>query len=370
MPLILHPTTAPRPKTGVRRLLPMAGLVLIACASTRDQASPTTVAPVVSQRAPTADGTWNANGTWILALRDALQQGDSASSVEEIKAQLDEALSSSPDDISHRTTHILAASCDRHLGLEATENDVDAAIVAGFLVPDPGTSARLLDFLQQVEAFHGGIGRNNNHGSRSPDAPVLFQLAGDKFTTGGHSDHPPALASMTKHTGIEVPQGIVVADIASGVGSLSIELAKATGPDGAVFAVDIDPGVFAFLEHLVTQVPEGPRITPVRSVAENVGLADASLDLAIIHGDGFMSSGSSTPGECGAWIIPFLHSIHDALVPGAPLVVLSYAAAASLEQCGAKAGLEFESFEKIDGDAWNVAGAQDRGWLVLRRPVE
>jgi SAM-dependent methyltransferase len=80
---------------------------------------------------------------------------------------------------------------------------------------------------------------------------------------------------------LEVKPGSIVADIGSGSGLFTRQLARAVAPGGRVYAVDIDP---ALLEHVrKTAAADGiANIVTVRAPEDSPNLMAASVDLAFI----------------------------------------------------------------------------------------
>jgi len=75
--------------------------------------------------------------------------------------------------------------------------------------------------------------------------------------------------------------GMVVADVGAGSGYYSRRMARAVSPGGTVFAVDVQPQMVALLQGLARQ-PELATIQPVQATNQDLHLAPASIDLAIM----------------------------------------------------------------------------------------
>lgn len=75
--------------------------------------------------------------------------------------------------------------------------------------------------------------------------------------------------------------GMDVADVGAGTGYHARRMAPLVAPEGRVFAVDVQPQMVAMLEQAAAR--EGlENIVPVLATATNPGLADASIDLALL----------------------------------------------------------------------------------------
>jgi ubiquinone/menaquinone biosynthesis C-methylase UbiE len=112
---------------------------------------------------------------------------------------------------------------------------------------------------------------------------------------------------------LQLPSGAAVADIGAGTGLLSLDLARAVGPTGKVFAVDIVP---AFLAEVRGRAQRAG-LTNVRTVLANERSADlpaASIDLAFLCDVYHHLEYPHT----------YLASLARALRPGGRLVVIDF----------------------------------------------
>jgi precorrin-6B methylase 2 len=80
---------------------------------------------------------------------------------------------------------------------------------------------------------------------------------------------------------LRLEPGMVVADIGAGTGYYSRRIAPLVGPQGKVYAVDVQPQMVAMLRE-VAQRPGLGNVIPVLGAADDVRLPEASLDLAIM----------------------------------------------------------------------------------------
>jgi ubiquinone/menaquinone biosynthesis C-methylase UbiE len=107
--------------------------------------------------------------------------------------------------------------------------------------------------------------------------------------------------------------GMIVADVGAGTGLYTRLFARAAGPDGQVFAVDIAP---KFLEHIQKTAREAGlrNVTPVLCNPDSADLPPSSVDLVFVcdtyHHFEFPER--------------TLASIHRALRPGGRLVVVDF----------------------------------------------
>lgn len=77
-------------------------------------------------------------------------------------------------------------------------------------------------------------------------------------------------------------RGQSVADIGAGGGYFSVLLARAVGPRGRVYAVDISPGSIAYIKQYAA-AQQTPNVKPILAAADNPGLPDDSVDLVFIR---------------------------------------------------------------------------------------
>jgi predicted methyltransferase len=86
-------------------------------------------------------------------------------------------------------------------------------------------------------------------------------------------------AKITDRCGLK--PGMVVADVGAGTGLFTRQFAKAVGPDGQVYAVDIAP---KFLDHIRTSCREAGlrNVTPVLCNQDAVDLPPGSVDVAFV----------------------------------------------------------------------------------------
>ncbi|MEO5843235.1 MAG: methyltransferase domain-containing protein [Caldimonas sp.] len=76
--------------------------------------------------------------------------------------------------------------------------------------------------------------------------------------------------------------GMRVADIGAGTGYFTRRLARAIGPTGVVFAVDVQPEMIEQLARLAVQEGRGATLKPVLGAIDDVRLAPASIELALL----------------------------------------------------------------------------------------
>ena len=112
-------------------------------------------------------------------------------------------------------------------------------------------------------------------------------------------------------------QGMAVADVGSGPGFYTFRLARALGPEGRVYAVELDRLYTDHVARVARQ--EGWRnVEAVLASSDDLGLPADSLDLAFLCATYQQVYLSSPPAEQEAW----LASLHKALRPGGRLAVI------------------------------------------------
>ena len=108
-------------------------------------------------------------------------------------------------------------------------------------------------------------------------------------------------------------EGMRVADVGAGTGLFTFAMARAVGPEGKVFAVDVQD---YFLEHLAEKARRDKltNVTTTKATQKSSELAPGSIDLAFL---------------CDAYHHiehprPYLASLHAALAPGGKLVIVDF----------------------------------------------
>ena len=114
---------------------------------------------------------------------------------------------------------------------------------------------------------------------------------------------------------IGIARGSTIADIGAGSGYFTIRMARLAGPEGRVYASDIQPGMLTLLRANVART-ELKNVTPVLGVVDDPKLPRESIDLALMVD---VYHEFSEPQR-------MLHHIHEALKPTGRLVLLEYRA--------------------------------------------
>ena len=199
-------------------------------------------------------------------------------------------------------------------------------VVTSYLLPRGGDRSRLRILLNVVLNL-----------PRSPKgAETVYRQISD-----GHFSMHSNLDKLIGHSKLaQLRPGMMIGDIACGVGSQAAVLARAVGPTGRVYAVDIDDGVISFLQHLKKRIPGGERIIPVKSRIDDVTLPKGSLDLALIHGIGFLIRENQSDAPLHAYTL--ITSIHRALKPNGQLLIRSHLKPAVLSSTVTRCGFRLE----------------------------
>jgi SAM-dependent methyltransferase len=113
---------------------------------------------------------------------------------------------------------------------------------------------------------------------------------------------------------LQLKSGMAVADIGAGTGYYARRMAPLVGP-GTVYAVDVQPEMIQMLNDLAKKA-NLPNIKPVLCTVDNVKLADASIDLAVMVD---VYHELEFPFEV-------MESVVSALKPGGRVVVVEYRA--------------------------------------------
>ncbi|MCH9688627.1 MAG: methyltransferase domain-containing protein [Deltaproteobacteria bacterium] len=107
--------------------------------------------------------------------------------------------------------------------------------------------------------------------------------------------------------------GMAVADVGAGTGLFTLAMADIVGPKGKVYAVDVQA---YFLDHIGQKATKKglDNVALVRASQESVGLAQGSIDLALMSD---VYHHIEHPAS-------YLASLHGALRPGGRLVIIDY----------------------------------------------
>src|SRR5262252_8549091 len=80
---------------------------------------------------------------------------------------------------------------------------------------------------------------------------------------------------------LKLPKGATVADIGAGSGYMTIKLAKKVGPQGRVFATDIQAGMLDLLNKRIAKAKLA-NVTPVLGAVDDPKLPADTIDLALM----------------------------------------------------------------------------------------
>ncbi|MFM7319218.1 MAG: class I SAM-dependent methyltransferase [bacterium] len=144
-------------------------------------------------------------------------------------------------------------------------------------------------------------------------APVMSYLGADWLLrdTREEEEHPEQMLDA-----LGLKPGDVVADVGAGVGYTSVRIARRVGPNGKVYASDIQPQMIRMLKANIRNLKMEKLITPVQCTATETGLPDAAIDLVIMV---------DVYHECSE-PIKTLEGIKKALKPGGRLVLIEFRA--------------------------------------------
>jgi len=122
---------------------------------------------------------------------------------------------------------------------------------------------------------------------------------------------------------VDVPPGIIAADIGAGAGFYTRRLAEAVGPEGLVIATETNPMLVLLLASgnklLGPDVVELNNVSPRWATRRNVGLGEESVDFAFLSHLDFYACPNLEPDE-----VAFLQSVHTAVKPKGKVAVLQW----------------------------------------------
>ena len=112
---------------------------------------------------------------------------------------------------------------------------------------------------------------------------------------------------------LRIPKAASVADIGAGSGYMTVRLARRVGPQGRVYANDLQPQMLALLERRLAR-EKITNVTLVQGAADDPRLPPASVDLELLVDVYHELSQPQT----------MLRRLREALRPGGRLVLLEY----------------------------------------------
>lgn len=123
----------------------------------------------------------------------------------------------------------------------------------------------------------GGKARHGDHATmthRFDDVQRWVQIFDDP--SRAEWQKPAALVAA-----LDIPTGGTVSEIGSGTGYFNPHWAKAVGPEGTVFAMDIEPGLVAHIRQRA-ETEQTPQVVPIMGSASNPRLPRGASDLIAI----------------------------------------------------------------------------------------
>lgn len=306
----------------VRLALPL--LLLLGCTSPPPPPAPP--APAVQPEGLA----WSAEALW--AERALLRSVVDPSALGEARHALSEVVARSP----YRTFDLhLAAFVERLAGQPDAEQailaraDPDRASVYAwfFTRPAPEVLALIRAHLHLVCVEQG-----TDCGPPPPmpeDTPAFEQIAwlshgADRLAQWTGRPEAPPLAQLLDQIGA-VP-GARVADVGAGEGWFTFPIARGVGPQGKVYATEIDPSFLRMIRFIAER--EGlAQVEAVLQTEADIGLPEGSVDVVLLC-EVFKAIATNAqagdPAHVEARVRPFLDSVHRALAPGGRLVVIDH----------------------------------------------
>jgi MYXO-CTERM domain-containing protein len=129
----------------------------------------------------------------------------------------------------------------------------------------------------------------------------------NQYATDADSQPDQVLAHLA------ITPGTCIADIGAGGGYFTLQMARATGPAGKVYAVDIDAGLLAVIERQAAEASLA-NVQPVLASEDDSRLPDASVDLVFMR-DTFHHLADATT---------YFRKLASKLRPGARVAIIDY----------------------------------------------
>jgi len=141
-------------------------------------------------------------------------------------------------------------------------------------------------------------------------APVMGWQGADWLERGEREDEEAPEVALNV---LKIPRGASVADIGAGSGFVTVKLSARVGPEGHVYANDIQPQMLQILQQRLAR-QRITNVTLVQGTVDDPKLPTASVDLELMID---VYHELSQPQA-------MLHHLREALKPGGRLVLLEY----------------------------------------------
>jgi len=139
------------------------------------------------------------------------------------------------------------------------------------------------------------------------------------WSSTGHPATPTELAGV-----LGVGPGTRLADVGAGLGYFAFPFARAVGPEGRVWAIEIDPVYVGLLRE--RKVAEGAdNVEVVQNAGNSLGIPKASVDVVFaceVVGDVLNTAMVAPESRVETFVHPFFEDIRESLVPGGTLVIV------------------------------------------------
>lgn len=135
----------------------------------------------------------------------------------------------------------------------------------------------------------------------------------------------PGLTAGELFHRLDFRPGFAIADVGCGLGAFVFPFAREVGPQGRIYAEEIEPGFLEVIRH-GSQVTGLANVEPVLGGFDDIGVAPGTLDrifLCEVYKSATINTGEVDPAEFERTVAAFFGSMHRALKADGQLVIVN-----------------------------------------------